>query len=213
MKKTNMWHREEVLNDLPQSYRERFQDEKKYLQKNITPNSNVLEIGCGDGRSIVDMLDITQNIVGIDHDDKAIKDASDRFSDYPWIKIVKANWENLPFDSNSYDFVICMTTFANFWDKKFDILNEIKRVCKDNGKIIISVFGENALDERMKLYKKVWAEIISLTWWKVTFNKELWANVSEQFSREELEEIFYNVWLKIEDITKSGIAYLCTVTK
>ena len=59
----------------------------------------------------------------------------------------------MPFNNEEFDFVICMTTFANFADKKFRVIEEMKRVLKEFGKIIISVFSEDALDERMKIYK------------------------------------------------------------
>ena len=52
---------------------------KKYLQKILTPDAKVLEVGCGDGRSIFDILPVTKNVTGIDHDDKAISDAKNNF--------------------------------------------------------------------------------------------------------------------------------------
>lgn len=102
----------------------------------------MLEVGCGDGRSISDILSITKNIVGIDHDNKAVTDARNNLSRYPTVKILKADGTNLPFKNEEFDSVICMTTFANFADKKIIILNEMKRILKKSGKIIISVFSE-----------------------------------------------------------------------
>ena len=211
--KTNMDYWEFVLKNLPESYHKWFEEEKKYLQNIITPDAKVLEVGCGDGRSIFDILPVTKNITGIDHDDKAIADAKNNFSSYPSIKILKADATKLPFENEEFDFVVCMTTFANFADKRSLILEEMKRVLKKSGKIIISVFSEDALEERMKVYKASGVEIKKIENGKVVFDESLGDNISEQFSKEQLEDIFSRANLKMEDITKVNIAYLCTLSK
>lgn len=211
--KTNINYWENVLENLPKSYKKWFKEEKKYLQKIITPDAKVLEVGSGDGRSIFDILPITKNIIGIDHDENAISDAKNNFSKFPSIKILKADGTNLPFKDGEFDFVISMTTFANFGDKKFIILKEMKRVLKKFGKIIISVFSEDAFDERMKVYETVGVKIESIKDKNVIFDESVGDNISEQFNRLQLENIFSQAGLNVEDITKVDIAYLCTLTK
>lgn len=105
-----------------------------------------------------------------------------------------------------------MTTFANFADKKFKILEEMSRVLKESGKIILSVFSKDALGERMKVYKALGVKIKEIKNGTVVFEDILDDNISEQFTKEQLEDIFSRANLKIEDVTKVGIAYLCTLT-
>src|SRR3989344_4274211 len=211
--KTNMDYMANFLENLPKSYQKLFEEEKKYLQKIITLDAKVLDVGCGSGRSVFDILSKTKNIVGIDHSDRAVADAKNNFSRYPSIKILKADAAQLPFDNEEFDFVICMTTFANFADKKFKALEEMRRVLKDSGKIIISVFSENALEERMRVYKTLGVKIKEVKNGTVIFDESLGDNISEQFTKEQLENIFSKVNLKIEDIKKVDIAYLCTLVK
>jgi len=211
LKNIDFW--EKLLKNMPNSYRRWFEEEKKYLQKHITKNARVLEVGCGDGRSIKDILDITTDIVGIDHDEKAVADAKNNFKDYKSIKILKANAENLPLENKEFDFVICMTTFANFADSKQKVLSEMKRVLKDDGFIIISVFSEDAFEERMKMYNKLNAPIKEIKGTTVIFDEEIGDNISEQFSKEQLLDIFSKANLSIVDIKKKGIAYLCKLKK
>ena len=211
--KTNIDYWENLLINLPKSYKKWFEKEKKYLQKIITKDASVLEVGCGNGRSIFDILPKTKNVTGIDHDKKAVADTKNNFSRYPSIKILKADAAQLPFDSEEFDFVICMITFANFADKKFKALEEMRRVLKDSGKIIISVFSENALEERMRVYKTSGVKIKEVKNGTVIFDESLGDNISEQFTKEQLENIFSKVNLKIEDIKKVDIAYLCTLVK
>lgn len=213
--KTNTDYMEDLLTNLPESYKKRFEEEKKYLQKMISNDTNVLEIGCGNGRSIFDVLTKTKDIVGIDHNDKAITVAKNNFSQYSSVKIIKADATHLPFNNEEFDFVICMFTFENLGDKKFKVLEEMKRVLKKSGKIIISVFSENALDERLKAYKALGVKIKEIKNGTVVFDidKHLGDNISEQFTKKQLEDIFSRANLKIEDITKINIAYLCTLIK
>ena len=211
--KTNIDYWENLLINLPKSYKKWFEKEKKYLQKIITKDASVLDVGCGNGRSIFDILPKTKNVTGIDHDNKAVADAKNNFSKYSSIKIIKADAAQLPFDSEEFDFVICMITFANFADKKFKALEEMRRVLKDSGKIIISVFSENALEERMRVYKTSGVKIKEVKNGTVIFDESLGDSISEQFTKEQLENIFSRSNLKIENITKVNIAYLCTLIK
>jgi len=203
----------EVLANSPESYNKWFEEEKKYLQKIVTSNAKVLDIGCGDGRSIFDIISKTKNVVGIDHDEKAISDAKNNFFRHPSIKFIKEDATNLSFDDEEFDFVICMGTFANFAENKFVVLKEMGRVLKKSGKIIISVYSEDAFDERIKVYKASGVKINEIKNGTVIFEETLGDNISEQFTKKQLEDIFSQANLQIEDLTKVNIAYLCTLTK
>jgi ubiquinone/menaquinone biosynthesis C-methylase UbiE len=72
---TNIDYWKKALANVPSVYTNWFSEEKKCLRKQITKNSKVLDVGCGDGRSIFDFIDITQNVIGLDFDEKAIFDA------------------------------------------------------------------------------------------------------------------------------------------
>ncbi len=213
MKKTNADFWIAFLKNTPETFKKWFYEERKYLQKIITPNSSVLEVGCGNGRSFHDILSKTKNITGIDHDINAVRVAKKNFSKFPEIKIIKAEATDLPFEDNEFDFVICMGTFANFADKKIKALTEMKRVLKKDGKIVISVYSEDAFEERMNNYKASGVLIREVKGTTVIFDESLGDNISEQFSKKELEDIFKKAGLKIKGIKKLNIAYLCAVSK
>ena len=212
MKNISFW--EKVLKDIPESYKKWFNEEKKYLNKSITKDSKVLEVGCGNGRIFIDLIKKTKNLVGIDNEEKAIKDAKKLFKRYPEIKFLLADARNIHFENNYFDFVLCIGTFANFGNYKFKVLDEMKRVVKNKGLIIISVYSENAFEERMKLYKKIKTPIKEIKGTTILFDQEVEGdNMSEQFSKEELIEIFNKCKLKPLEIKKFGIGYICKLTK
>jgi ubiquinone/menaquinone biosynthesis C-methylase UbiE len=206
-----MW--KDVLNTLPESYIKWFKEEGKYLRSNISKNATVLEIGCGDGRSLKDILSVTKNLTGIEHDKESIELDSKEFSKYPQIKIILAEAKDLLFENKSFDYVICMTTFANFGEDKFKILDEMKRVLKDNGKIIISVFSENAFEDRMKVYKNVNLKIKKVVGTTVHYESKYDIGISEQFSEQQLREIFKKAKLKIIELKRLDISYIIKLSK
>jgi ubiquinone/menaquinone biosynthesis C-methylase UbiE len=211
--KTNMDYWKKVLDTMPQSYMKWFDAEEKYLQKYIKENSYVLEVGCGDGRSLEYVLLKTEKIFGIDIDPVAILPAKKRFVDNPFASIHLGDGRDLKYADNSFDYVMCMTTPANFGNDKDKFYSEMKRVLRENGEIL-SVFNEDALVERMKLYNSVGVKIKdTFGKGKLIFDESLGANVSEQFSREELEEIFERNGLKLIEIVKEGIGYFCRLRK
>ena len=207
----NTW--EEVLSNLPQAYKEWFLAEGKYLRENITKNAKVLEVGCGEGRSIKDILPITKNITGIDIDIEAIEKTKKIFKNYSKIKMLVMDGTNLSFENNSFDYVLCMTTFANFGDKKYKILEEMRRVVRKEGFIIISVFSESAFDYRMALYKKINFPLKKIEGTTVFYDTKHDLGISEQFSEKELRNIFEKIKLKIVEIIKLNMAYICKLNK
>jgi ubiquinone/menaquinone biosynthesis C-methylase UbiE len=209
-KESNIEWWEKLLENIPDSYANWFKEEEKFLKQHITKDAKVLEIGCGEGRSLNYILDITKNIVGIDNDPKAVKDAKANLKD---IDIQLADGKNLPFEDNSFDFVICMTTPANFGDEKQKFYAEMKRVVKEEGQILLSVFNEDAMEERLKLYKKVNAKVKEIRGGRVIFEDFVDIEFSEQFSKSELENIFKEAGLKVLEIKKEVIGYFCRLGK
>lgn len=213
MGNTNIDYWKKILQKPLPGFKYWFEQEKKYLRDNLFSMAKVLDIGCGDGRNILDIIPITKNIVGVDYDEQVILDARRNLAQYIEVKIVHADARNLPFNDKTFDFVISLVTFVNLGPHKEKVLCEMKRVLKDNGFIIISVFSEDAFEERMKMYKTIQVPIKEIKGTTVIFDESLGANTSEQFSKKDLKELFKKVDLKIVDIKKVGIAYLCKLTK
>jgi ubiquinone/menaquinone biosynthesis C-methylase UbiE len=203
-----------LLKSLPKSYKDWFNEERLFLGRCVSKDASVLDLGSGNGRSTLDLISITKNITGIDHDKNAVLEASNRFKEYSTIKFITSDADNLPFKNLSFDYVICMGSFMNFGNKKIDILKEAVRVLKDSGKIIISTFSEHALSERLAVYKIVGAPVKEVTSnGTVIFDNSLGDNISEQFTKQELFSFFTSAGLIVEDIKEVGIAYIFMLSK
>ena len=211
---TNIGFWEQVLDAPTRAYQELFDAEQKYLEENISSGIKVLDIGCGEGRNMKSIYKRTPFVYGIDHDQKAVDDATNNFHGMPTVKVFKADADALPFESETFDVVTFLMILPNLENTKESSVLESARVLKKDGYIILSTFSETAFDERMKIYNAVRVPIEKVEGTKVFFEKSLGANTSEQFSREELEILGSQAGLSLVDCQKVGnLAYMCKFRK
>lgn len=204
---------EDLIRSAPESYKSWLESEINYLKENVPKDASVLDVACGGGRILEELYDITENLIGIDHDEEAVKIAKENLKDKPNVKILLASAEKLPFENNSFDIALCIGSLTNFGDKKIPALREIKRVTKERGFMIISCYSDEAFEARMEMYKKIDTPIREIKGTTVIFDEDVGDNISEQFSREQLEEMFNEVGLEVLEIKKFGIGYDCKLRK
>jgi ubiquinone/menaquinone biosynthesis C-methylase UbiE len=212
MKTDNIDYWEKTLKNPPKSYIKLFRQEKDYLRKSIKQGEKVLDIGCGEGRNILSIIDITDNVVGIDIDQKAVEDTKINLKDYPRVDILLGSATSLPFDDENFDTVIFSMTIVNLDSEKEKALSEMKRVVKRDGKIILSVYSDKALEERRNMYKQVEVPIKSEVNGKFIFDID--GFVSEQFSISDIEKMIEPLGLKIDNCEEvDNLAYIFTLKK
>ena len=188
-----------------------FQKEIEYLKENIKPNSKILDIGCGFGRHIEILADFSREVIGIDNNSDMIKKAKDRLSNFKNVKLIVQDAQKLDFEDDYFDYVICVTnTFGDFPEIKENVLREMKRVCKKDGKIIISVYSDKALEIRKKDYEKVGLHITKIKN-NIIYTEE--GLISEQFSKPQLKELFDKLNLKSKILELNAISFLCELQK
>ncbi|MEK6830190.1 MAG: class I SAM-dependent methyltransferase [Nanoarchaeota archaeon] len=215
MKETNITLHTKLLKKNPLAYKRWFDEEKIFLRKDVKKDFRVLCVACGEGREMDYIKDIAKEIFGIDHDKKAIAGAKKVFKIYKNVKLKLADATNLPFANGYFDYVMCMTSFTNLGKNKISVLNEMKRVVKNKGMLAVSAYSEDAMPERLKIYKSIASVVIKEIRkdGTVIFDKSIGDSISEQFSREQLLVIFRKVKLKVLKIKKVGIGYICKLQK
>ncbi len=102
----------------------------------------LLDVGCGTGISTA-MFEC--NKIGIDSSEELISQAITR------IPAIIGKGEDLPFNDNIFDIIICLTAIHNFDDYKKGI-QEMKRVCKKSGKVIITILKKAKEFNNIKNY-------------------------------------------------------------
>lgn len=96
---------------------------------------NVLDIGCGTG-TILSLLSINENIClsGVDLSEEMINIAKQRLKGSIELKI--GDSEKLPWEDDTFDAILCTDSFHHYPEPE-KVLNEMARVLKANGNLII----------------------------------------------------------------------------
>lgn len=105
-----------------------YENEKRCLKNLIKDcNGKVLEVGVGTGRFAV----LAQDVFGVDIAESPLRIAKSR-----GIRVIKAKAEELPFRENTFSCVMLIVTIC-FVDNPCSVLEEARRILKEDGKIII----------------------------------------------------------------------------
>lgn len=106
----------------------------------INGNSRILEIGCGAGHILEKINDGI--LTGIDISQTQIDRAKKRLGNKA--ELIKAKGEDMPFPANFFDRIICTEVFEHVLEPE-KIMQEMKRVLKDDGIISLSIPNENLI--------------------------------------------------------------------
>ncbi len=114
-----------------------------HIQKKVVSHiklknkSNILDVGCGTGDSLVllNKLNENLNLYGIDISEKMLKRADKKLHKKAVLKL--GDVENIRFQEKSFDYVINTEAFHHFPDPN-KATKEMSRVLKKNGKLIIA---------------------------------------------------------------------------
>lgn len=93
---------------------------------------NGLDVGCGEGANTRQVAALGANMTGVDVSQTFIKHAKSFSSDAPQIKYVVSNGSQLPFDDQSFDFVMSTMALMDIEDVE-STLREIRRVLVNDG--------------------------------------------------------------------------------
>jgi len=136
-------------------------------QYNLTSRSRVLDVGCGKGFLMFDIMQEISGIevFGVDISEYAKANAKQEVSN----QIITSNASNLPFEDKYFDLVISINTLHNL--KCYDLdkaLREITRVSKGNSYICVESYKTEQQKENL-LYWQVTCEAFNTPeeweWW------------------------------------------------
>lgn len=159
----------------------------------IKPNSKALDLGCSNGRLFDFLKDKNIEYFGIDFSEKLIKMAKNKYGN----NFQVADILNLPFSDNYFDTIWSVAVFHHIPSRELRLLalKEMKRVLKDNGRIIMTCWN---------LYQKDYLNLLLKYFFRKIFNKSKldfkdvfvpWGNSNikryyHAFTKKELEELF-----------------------
>ena len=115
---------------------------RQMITRWFAPGVSVLDIGCGHGKLL---LPIAQqfHICGVDFSFGLLKSAQSL-----GYLVYHADATNLPFADNQFDAITCFEVFQHFPDPA-PLMQEIARVCRPGGAIMISTLNQASLLRRL----------------------------------------------------------------
>ena len=134
----------------------------------LNKNSTILDIGCAKGFMMHDFKKIIPGIKikGVDISEYAINNCINTVKN----DVMVADARNLPFESNSFDLVISITTIHNFEiDDCKKALKEISRISKKNSFITVDAYRNDKEKETMLAWNLTAKTILHVNEWKNLF--------------------------------------------
>jgi len=136
----------------------------------LNSKSSVLDVGCAKGFMLYDIKKLIPGIKvsGIDISHYAVNSADEKISKFLQV----GNAKSLPYEDNSFDFVISINTIHNLDREECGMaIREISRVSKINSFITVDAFRTEEEKRRMFEWNLTAKTILSVDEWKKFFNQ------------------------------------------
>jgi ubiquinone/menaquinone biosynthesis C-methylase UbiE len=183
--------------------RNRLWPEFEELKKYIKDGEKILDLGCGNGRLFELFKNRNVKYTGVDTSVEFIERAKEKYGDY----FVVADAFNLPFPDNSFDSIWAIAFFHHIPSKQLraEVLKEIKRVLKKDGKIIATCWNFYQLHYLRILLKFTFRKLLGLSRLDfkdvLLFPKKLKIQrYYHAFTKKELKKLFQKAGFKIEEL-------------
>ena len=157
--------------------------------ENLSSNSLVYDIGCGNGRNMLNTFNDKLSFIGIDNCNSFVQICKNKK-----LNTINANIIDIPLKNNSANAIICIAVFHHLSnsENRIKALKEMKRLIKDDGQILLSVWSINQPKKTRRHFNNYGNNIV------------LWNNYGKIYERyyyifelEEIRAMFKTVGLNI----------------
>lgn len=122
-----------------------------------------LDIGCGTGRTVYELSQHFNKVVGIDLSDSMIDFANLKCTFKPNTKFINEDIRRITFKPNSFDYIVSHTTFHHLDKDLIATLEMVKESLKPNGKIvIIDILAKGLMKSNASIVRKIVASLTFL---------------------------------------------------
>ena len=114
-----------------------------WIEKRLRQNSRVLDVGCGNGKTMIPLAKKKYDVIGLDISGAALKILEKTLKrSGVYAKLVLGDATSFPFHDGCFDAVLCNYVLTHLLDEdRIKGVNEIWRVLKNNGFLFIEVFS------------------------------------------------------------------------
>lgn len=164
---------------------------------NSISHKNIIDVGCGDGRSVLSLLRKNNRVIGVDISFVNLSKAKKNTDNHDQVMFVQSYVEYLPTKDEVFDGAVCTEVLEHVIDDTA-LLKQLHSVLKKNGWVIISVptvslksyFDMRHIEK--DIYLSPTEHIREFTYYKLPWFK------SEMVLVDELENKFKKTGFKVE---------------
>jgi len=188
----------QINQDTYENIAEEFSDSRAYIWQCvkdyttlIKENTNILEVGCGNGKNMEYILNNKNvNMVGIDTCKKFVDICKDKK-----LNVILGDALKLQFDNDSFNYVLCIAMFHHLLTEKEQdqSFKEILRVMKKDSIGIITCWAVEQPDNS----KFSFHEGVNIVPWKGNIIKD---HINIRYYYVYNEEMFINFFMKYDEI-------------
>ena len=144
---------------------EYFDKENQFLKNLINKESIVLDVGCGNGRTIKFLSPFVKRIVGIDYSEKMLGAAKENLENLENVELIFANFLEHNF-SQQFDLVYASFNLIGSCETKAGggevILGRMVKITKPGGHCVASVWSDVGIDFAWKYYPAIGIKVFEI---------------------------------------------------
>tara|TARA_B100001250_G_C19809192_1_gene794962 strand:+ start:2829 stop:3632 length:804 start_codon:yes stop_codon:yes gene_type:complete len=118
--------------------------------KDFIRNKRVLDIGCSVGRGLGFLSEYSDEVVGLDVNEDAIKIARNQNRTIPNVKVIHGDIENLSFDIGKFDTVLIFQTL--YLINVNILIDKLKDILNTDGRVVIMSINPDRADFNPSMY-------------------------------------------------------------
>ncbi len=171
-----------------------------------------MDVGCGNGRIIPDIVYLVEQYTGIDTDSEYLKTAKEISRNYENVMIMRLDAEQISkkFKNNSFAKTICLWSTIGCFKNDGKAMKEIAKVTRD--KLFFTIITKGTLEKRKEYYEKLGIKY-AIDRKSETIKSPQWGMV-KAYSKEDLVKLIHNTGLKIDNLALiEGLAHAVTCSK
>lgn len=190
-----------IADDFSRTREVMWSDLEPFVEYSIA-GDKVLDLGCGNGRLFEALKGKNIDYVGVDNSEKLIEIARQR---HPQAKFQITDGISLPFPENNFNKIYCIAVLHHVPSKELRVkfLQETKRVLKQNGTLILTVWKLGQRQSLKLLLKYTFLKLLGLS--KLDFGDVLvsWGKTCQRykhnFSERGLKKLLVQVGLEAKE--------------
>ena len=184
-----------------------FEKENSYLKNLINEGSIVLDVGCGNGRTIKFLAPFVKKIVGVDYDEKMIESARQNLANIQNIELLHRDFFDTNFDIK-FDLVFASYNLLGSaevaQDQRRGLLQKMAADTKSGGHTVASVWSDIGIDFANKYYPYIGIKVLNIEGDDVVTDQ----GTFKRFAKPELENLAGSIGKSFKIVELSHIFYL-----